>query len=229
MVSESISIPTLQANVSLKERTYEVLKDSIREMNIYAPDAQLRLDERKLSDRLGISRTPLREALVRLEQEGLVRIVPRRGIFIVRKTKREILEIIVVWAALESMAARLATQTASDGDIASLRGMVAGFEGESVAAHIDEYSEQNIAFHQALIQMSGCRLLAESTDQLFLHVRAIRAQTIGEADRAIRSIIDHTHIIEAIEARDTDLAESLAREHALNLADHIDRNVTYLD
>ncbi len=229
MASPTISITPLEANVSLKDRTYEVLKDSICAMNIYAPDAQLRLDERQLSERLGISRTPLREALVRLEQDGLVRIAPRRGIFILRKTKREVLEIIVVWAALESMAARLVTRDAPDRDIASLRGMVAGFEGGSVQAHIDEYSEQNIAFHQALIQMSGCRLLVETTDQLFLHVRAIRAQTIGEADRANRSIIDHTHIIEAIEARDTELAEKLVREHALNLADHIDRNVTYLD
>ena len=82
-------------------------------MNIYADDAQLRLDERDLSQRFGVSRTPLREALAQLDQEGLVRIVARRGIFIVRKTKAEILDMITVWAALESMAARLATQHAS--------------------------------------------------------------------------------------------------------------------
>ncbi len=229
MESPELSIPPLEANVSLKDRTYSALKNAICRMNIYAPDAQLKLDERQLSLQLGISRTPLREALVRLEQEGMVAIVPRRGIMILRKTKKEILELIVVWAALESMAARLATQNASAEDIGALRSMTSGFEGAAADARIDEYSERNIEFHQAILRMSGCDLLVETADRLFLHVRGIRAQTIGEGDRAARSVIDHTHIIEAIEARDTDLAERLVREHALTLADHIDRNVSYLD
>lgn len=228
-MSSQLSIPTLQANVSLKEKTYEILKDAICKMNIYAPDAQLRLDERQLSLQLGISRTPLREALVRLEQEGLVNILPRRGIFIVRKTKREIVELVIVWAALESMAARLATLHASDEEIASLRRMFPSLSAGGQPANIDEYSERNIEFHQTILKLAGCGLLVDMADQLFLHVRSIRTQTIGEADRATRSVKDHRQIIEAIEARDTDLAERLVREHALDLAEHIDKNVSYLD
>ena len=228
-MNNQLSIPALQANVSLKEKTYEILKDAICKMNIYAPDAQLRLDERQLSDQLGISRTPLREALVRLEQEGLVEIRARRGIYIVRKTKKEILDLIVVWAALESMAARLATQHASDEDIAALRSMFPAFDAEGQPANIDEYSERNIRFHQAILKLGGSQLLVDMADQLFLHVRSIRAQTIGEADRATRSVKDHRQIVEAIEARNTDLAERLVREHALDLAKHIDKNVSYLD
>jgi len=228
-MTSQLSIPVLQANVSLKERTYEILKDAICKMNIYAPDAQLRLDERQLSEQLGISRTPLREALVRLEQEGLVNIIPRRGIFIVRKTKKEIVELVIVWAALESMAARLATQRASDEELASLRRMFPSFSTGDQPANIDEYSERNIEFHQAILKLGGCQLLVDMANQLFLHVRSIRAQTIGEADRATRSIKDHRQIIEAIEARDTELAEHLVREHALDLAQHIDKNVAYLD
>lgn len=228
-MSSQLSIPTLQANVSLKEKTYDILKDAICKMNIYAPDAQLRLDERQLSEQLGISRTPLREALVRLEQEGLVDILPRRGIFIVRKTKREIVELVIVWAALESMAARLATEHASDEEITSLRRMFPSLSAGGQPANIDEYSERNIEFHQTILKLAGCRLLVDMADQLFLHVRSIRTQTIGEADRATRSVKDHRQIIEAIEARDTELAEHLVREHALDLAEHIDKNVTYLD
>lgn len=228
-MSSQLTIPVLQANVSLKEKTYDILKDAIGKMNIYAPDAQLRLDERQLSEQLGISRTPLREALVRLEQEGLVNIIPRRGIFIVRKTKREIVELIIVWAALEGMAARLATQNASDESIAELRSMFPSFSAGNDPANIDEYSERNIEFHQTILRLGGCDLLVDMADQLFLHVRSIRTQTIGEADRATRSVKDHRQIIEAIESRDADLAARLVREHALALAEHIDKNVTYLD
>ena len=198
-------------------------------MNIYAEDAQLKLDERQLAEQLKISRTPIREALARLEQEGLVTVVPRRGVYIVRKTKEEILEMITVWAALESMAARLITLNASNEKIATLRTLFSSFENEQVQAHIDEYSDRNIEFHQTILEMSGCTLLKRTAEGLFLHMRGIRARTIGEKDRAKRSIIDHIHIIEALEQRDTELAERLVREHTLNLAAHVEKHVNYLN
>ena len=80
----------IDSNFSLKDHIYEVLKDGITSMNIYAEDAELKLDERQLSEQLRISRTPIREALARLEQEGLVRIMPRKGVMIVRKSVDEI-------------------------------------------------------------------------------------------------------------------------------------------
>jgi DNA-binding GntR family transcriptional regulator len=211
------------------DRAIESLKQAITSMNIYAEDAELRLDERELSERLAISRTPIREALARLEQEGLVRIVPRKGVYIVRKTKREILEMITVWAALEGMAARLITLHASDAEIASLRELFATFDDDEIKAHIDEYSETNIKFHQTILSLSKCELLKQIADGLFIHMRSIRARTIGEKNRADRSIVDHLHIIEALEARDTELAERLAREHTMDLAAHVERNVDYLD
>ena len=108
----------INQDFSLKGHIYDVLKQGIMAMNIYAKDAELRLDERQLSEQLQISRTPIREALARLEQEGLVRIAPRKGVFILRKSVGEILEMIIAWAALESMAARLATERAGDAEIA---------------------------------------------------------------------------------------------------------------
>ena len=87
--------------------------------DIYAHREEIRLDERQLSQAARrVSRTPIREAMTLLEQEGFLRTVPRRGVFIVRKTKKQIIEMIEMWAALESMAARLATINASDADIA---------------------------------------------------------------------------------------------------------------
>ncbi len=210
---------------SLKVKAYEALKAAIMQLNIYAPDAELRLDERALSARFGVSRTPLREALSQLDQEGLVHIVARRGIYIVRKTKAEILEMITVWAALESMAARLATKEASDEELAGLHDLVDSFSGDALAQKLGEYSDANIQFHQAIIGLSKCRLLDQMTERLFFHVRAIRQRTIVERDRARRSIVDHKEIVAALEARDTERAERLVREHTLKLRDHVDRFV----
>lgn len=214
------------ADLSLKARAYDALRSAIMRMNIYAPDAELRLDERDLSLRFGVSRTPLREALAQLESEGLVRIVPRRGIYIVRKTKAEILDMITVWAALESMAARLATSVASEAEIQRLHPLVDTFSTDEVAAKMGEYSDANIAFHQAIIGLGKCPLLAELTDDLFFHVRAIRQRTIFEQDRARRSILDHKQIVAALEQRDADRAERLVREHTLRLRTHVERYVT---
>src|SRR5262245_11043558 len=220
-----LKITPIGEGLSLKARAYEALKAAITNMNIYADDAELRLDERDLSQRFGVSRTPLREALAQLDQERLVKIVARRGIFIVRKTKAEVLDMITVWAALESMAARLATKEASARELAGLHALVDQFSQDKIAAKMGEYSDANIKFHQAIIGLSKCLLIAEITDGLFFHVRAIRQRTIFEADRAKRSIVDHKEIVAALEGRDTDRAERLVREHTLRLRDHVDRHV----
>jgi len=158
-----------------------------------------------------------------------VRSEPRRGVYVVRKSKREVIELITVWAALESMAARLITEHASDQEIASLRQMFATFDDGAVRAHLDEYSQLNIEFHQTIIRMSGNAALINVAENLFTHMRMIRRKTIGEKDRADRSIRDHMSIIESLEARDTLRAETLVRDHALGLAEHVAKYADYLD
>src|SRR5215207_9760177 len=123
-----LKIAPLETTVSLRTLAYEAIKKAIMEMDIYGHPYEIRLDERQLSQDLGVSRTPIREALTLLEQEGFVRSMPRRGIFVVRKSKREIIEMIQVWAALESMAARLIAQKATDAEIAELRQLFHDFE-----------------------------------------------------------------------------------------------------
>ena len=155
--------------------------------------------------------------------------IPRRGAFVARKTKKEVLEMITVWAALESMAARLITENASAAEIATLREMFSSYDDDgAVQARIDEYSESNVSFHQALFRLSHCDLLSKTTENLFLHMRSIRMRTIAEKDRASRSIIDHMDIIEALEARDTELAERLVRQHSLDLGRHVEEFVDWL-
>src|ERR1700747_3159499 len=112
--SPILDVPRLDTCTPFRKEAYAALKRAITAMDIYDHAHEIRLDERRLSEGLGVSRTPIREAMTLLEQEGFVRTPPRRGIFVVRKTQREIVEMITVWAALESMAARLATLHASD-------------------------------------------------------------------------------------------------------------------
>lgn len=214
---------------SFKRKAYAALKSVIVSMDIYRSRTDIRLDERALAQEFGISRTPVREALAQLEREGFVRSVPRRGIYITRKNKREVIEMITAWAALESMAARLITQSAASDDIAMLRQMFVSFGAAVEHAKIDEYSEVNIDFHQAIIRMSGNQVLIDLAENLFTHMRMIRRKTIVEKDRIARSIRDHMQIIAALEARDATHAEQLVRDHALGLAEHVEKYADYLD
>jgi DNA-binding GntR family transcriptional regulator len=224
-----LEIEPFDTSFSFKNKAYAALKNVIVSMDIYRSRSDIRLDERRLAHDFGISRTPVREAMAQLEREGFVRSVPRRGVYIVRKTKKQVIEMITAWAALESMAARLITENASDDDVATLRRMFATFEGGKIHARLDEYSEVNIEFHQTIIRMSGNSVLISLAENLFTHMRMIRRKTIGEQDRADRSIRDHMNIIEALEARATERAEDLVRSHALGLAAHVARHADYLD
>jgi len=227
--SPPLALQPIATGASLRDQAYAALKQAIMDADIYAHRDEIRLDERQLSQALGVSRTPIREAMTLLEQEGFLRTVPRRGGYIVRKTKKQIIEMIEMWAALESMAARIATLHAPDREIAALRDMFDEFRNATPAEHIHEYSDANIAFHQAIIRLSGSHLMGKTIEDLFIHVRAIRRMTISQRDRAARSIIDHMRIIEALEARDTELAERLVRQHSLDLAAHVERHCDFLD
>ena len=225
MQQTQLKIASLVDGQSLKALTYAALRTAITKMSIYDSEAELRLDERDLSQRFGVSRTPLREALAQLQQEGLVRIEPRRGIFIARKTKAEILDMITVWAALESMAARMATAKASNDELSGLHALVHSLSSGDVADRVSEYSDANISFHQSLIGLAQSPLITSISDGLFFHVRAIRQRTIFERDRARRSIVDHREIVTALQVRDAERAERLVREHTLRLRDHVEQFV----
>ncbi|HEY8288608.1 MAG TPA: FCD domain-containing protein, partial [Acetobacteraceae bacterium] len=110
---------------------------------------------------------------------------------------------------------------------ADLRTLVEAFQDP--AEHIEEYSEANMAFHKAIIRLGGIELMSSLTDTLFIHMRAVRAVTMTQDNRARRSIVDHRNILETLEARDPDKAERLVREHTMGLAAHVERHGGFLD
>ena len=220
-MSNQLKLSPVDGTFGLKEHIYGVLKRSIMDLDIYDPATNLRMDERTLADQLGISRTPIREAITRLEQEGFVEIQARRGVFIKRKSLEEILEMITVWAALESMAARLACTQASDEEISALRVLGTRYDSDHAKANLSEYSEANIEFHLCILGLSKCTMLQEIAEGLFTHLKAVRRRGLADTARADRSVVDHMQIVEAIEARDADLASTLVRVHTLRLHDYI--------
>jgi len=228
VATRDMHLSPIDANVVLKDKVYEALRSAIISMDIYSENTDTKLDERRLAKELGVSRTPIREAFTRLEQEGLVRMVPRRGTFVIRKSKQDILQVICVWGALESLAARLGCVHASDGEIAELRKIFVNLdEPARMQAAIDEYSDENIRFHQSIIRLGKCELLSQIAEGLFIHMHAIRARSLREKDRVSDSIVDHLNIIEAMEQRDAELAAELVREHTIHLAEHVKEFVNW--
>jgi len=160
------------------------------DMDIYSEETNLRLDERQLAEQLQISRTPIREALARLEREGFVEIRPRKGVFVRPKTLPEVLEIVVVWAALESMAARLVTKVATDKEISTLRILGVKHSSDSNRADLEEYSEANIKFHQRILEAIENRegelaamLVHDHTMKLHEHIKTNWQELQGGQDK----------------------------------------------
>jgi DNA-binding GntR family transcriptional regulator len=213
--------PTNARNVS--DHAYVLVKGVIADTEIYNRGQELRLDERELGIKLGVGRAQICEALSMLEQEGYLRASHGGDVYIVRRPKREIIEIIQMWAALESLAVRLAALRAEDAQIAALRRLFDEFQNPAALEHLDRYSRVNIAFHESLIALSGSQTLVDEIGRHYIHVRAIRRATITQFGHATCSIVDHLKIIEALERRETEVAERLSLEHTLDLTSHVER------
>ena len=231
--ASSLRLPVLAIEASLASRAYDTLREAIAEMPIYdGTDDDIRLDERALAERLGISRTPVRAALQRLETEGVVQSIPRRGIYVVRKTKAEIIEVILASAALEGMAARLAAERASDRELEAVLDRFPAFRPGAIVtvgeSEIGDYSAINLEFHQQIVDLARSELFSGHISRLKIHMRAIRQRTIGDDSRRSHSASDHAAIMAALCDRDADRAEELVRRHAISLAEHVRDNVTYL-
>jgi DNA-binding GntR family transcriptional regulator len=218
----SLGLASIGQTVSLREQAYDSIKRSILAMDLYDGSAQVRLHEHQIAQDLGISRTPVREALTLLEREGFVCTVPRRGLFVTRKTKREIVEMITVWAALEGLAAHAAARHARDADLRELGKAFQDFDRSTLPDRFNAYEEADLDFHQTIIRLGGCGLMVEMTANLFIHIRALRSTFLHRPGRIEDSMREHAGIIAALQARDADQAAILVRDHALGLVAHVE-------
>ncbi|MFC7475140.1 GntR family transcriptional regulator [Dankookia sp. GCM10030260] len=199
--------------LSLAERAYRRLRDSIVQGTLVAGS---RISERSLASALGISAQPVREALRRLEQDGMVVTLPRRGTVVAEFGPDRQAEMGRIRAALEGAAAALAAQGADDAALAALEAQLQAMRDATAAGRPEQVSEANERFHGLIHRATGNVFLMRSLAALrafdhFGRVRALNA-TPQELPRALR---EHAGILAALQARDPDAAETRMRAHVL--------------
>ena len=198
----------------LKSQVYEILREMVGNMDIYSTPEPPRLDERKLADELGVSRTPVREALIRLEKEGLVEIIPRRGMRVVPISTEDMREIYEVITCLEAKAAeRLASRKPSAEELAPMIEAQEAMEDALDRGDLDAWAAADERFHRHLLELSGNRRLAQMAFAVFGQIHRARMVTLRMRPLSRQSNKDHRALIEAALAGDAETAYRVHYEH----------------
>jgi len=203
------------SKTSLRDEVYESVRSRVLGM-VGQIDAPVRVREEELAKQLGVSRTPVREAFLRLGEEGILNIQPRKGALLMPVTRQEYLEWLKLREELEAFAAKEAALNASQRDVDALRAIFAPFTEANLDERVAEYAAANVAFHQAIIKLAANSLL-EKVWKSFGHKQMLRTKTIERLNRARCSLREHHALIDAIEARNAALAAELARQHVHGL------------
>ena len=173
------------------------------------------LNSVELARRFKTSRTPTREAVVILEKEGLVEILPRRRPRVADLSIAEIREIYRVRAAMLGLIAAEVVRLATDAEIAELRVILGAMERAAGAGDRDGYYWGNVGFHERFADMAHNRTLQRILETLVLRSLRLRRLTLSQSDRMARSVADHMRLVGALEDRDAELASALIKANVL--------------
>jgi DNA-binding GntR family transcriptional regulator len=195
---------------TLRNRTYDALLALILSGELPAGSA---LDERALTERLGVSRTPFREAVAMLAREGLVDIRPYRGFAVHLPDPKEIDDLYQLRRVLESFAVRLAVEHISNADIAQLEKVLDAAVAALGAGDIEEYGVHDARFHGRLAELSGNDPLIETLERLSLRIQMGRTAANRVAHFAQDAATERDAILAALRARDADRAAELMDAH----------------
>lgn len=206
---------------SLGSRVFQKIRDNILN-GTYKENDELR--ETAIGKELGVSRTPVREALRQLELEGLVTIVPNRGAYVSGISHKDIWDIYKIRSMLEGLCARWAAEHITEEQLDQLEESLllsefqmkkeSGFSTEQVAA-LDG------RFHAVLYEASGSRMLKHVLTDFHNYVQRARKSSIVSEERARKSIREHRQILRAIKDRDAEMAEQLANEHIIHVMQNL--------
>lgn len=195
---------------TIKGRAYEHIRRSILDSTIAVGTA---LSEYKLAEEIGVSRTPVREALKRLEQEGLVRSVARRGTFVADLTVRDIVEIYQVRIQLEGLAARAAAERMDPARVDELIAELDKAEKQLRQGRLESAREHDRRLHKNIIESTSNGRLAQILATLEDQVHRIRQRAMSHTPRVPTSLAEHRAVLQAIKERDGPAAEKAMRDH----------------
>jgi len=211
--SPAMTNPSVAALVHerLGERVYRSIRDLIRSQ-AYPPGSKLNVE--RLCRDLGVSRTPVWDAMRRLESEGLVSTVPRHGVFVLNYGVERIRDLFAVRGALEGLAARQAAQHLDGAARAELEAVVARLGRTAREKDAEEYSRAAIAFHDGVLAASRNHVLGRLLENVYAQILVLRLRSLYLPERLQSSLAEHREIFEAVVSGDADRGERLARAHA---------------
>ncbi|MBO4948199.1 MAG: GntR family transcriptional regulator [Peptococcaceae bacterium] len=200
----------------LRDVVFETLRDAIIKQVLKPGE---RLMEIQLADEMGVSRTPVREAIRKLELEGLVVMVPRKGAYVAGVSMKDIHEVYEVRAALEMLAVSLAAERITDEELDALERQV--LRESEAEANADEHSLDNIiyidsSFHDIIYQAAHNQRLVQFVNILQEQLQRFRAASLSRPGRSKTALEEHKQIVEALAERNGELAAKLAKEHIDN-------------
>jgi DNA-binding GntR family transcriptional regulator len=196
--------------INVSEAAYSAVKQVLLS-NMYAPGD--RVDIEQLCKDLEVSRTPVFDALNRLEVEGLVEIVPRRGVYLVTLSEEKASELYVAREALETMVTRLAASYITDKQIEILRKCLDQQSEFLERANTEGYASATIKFHNTIVEAAQNKTLQRLLNTVYSQMEALRLRTLYLPKRLRKSFAEHQKIFQALVRRDPDYAERVARDH----------------
>ena len=212
---------------NLRDQVYDIVKEMII-MREIKPDEKI--NEEQLAERLRVSRTPIRETLCRLENEGIVRVIPRRGAFVVEQRKERVVEILQVREVLEGLVARLVAQNGDEKDLGRLRKCLERISSvPEEHGHLQKYTNADVEFHALLLDASNNFMLQNMMGIVNAHLQIIRLRTVALPGRAKRTVEEHYRVLEAIEKGDARAAERLMRKHIESVRNSAIRNIELME
>lgn len=195
----------------------EIVGDAIRQAILdgtFSPGE--RLMEIQLADEMGVSRTPVREAIRRLEMEGFVVMIPRRGTYVADISIRDIAEIYEIRISLDILAAGLAAERITDEEIEELNRLLVEIAGHVKRGDMERIVEADTAFHDVLYKASRNKRLKNTINNLREQLTGIRGRSLSQPGRLAKTAEEHRVLVECIAARDVEGAQEAARVHIEN-------------
>lgn len=203
---------------SLRGRIYQQLRNDILSGKY---EAKTELREVALGEEMGVSRTPVREALRQLALEGLVEILPNKGAYVIGISDKDIYDIYVIRSLLEGMCARWATEYIKKNQIEEMEESVLLSEFYLNKGDYDQVYKMDGRFHEMLYEASNSKILNHVLSDFHCYVQQARRQSISKENRAFQSLDEHRAILETIKNKDGDLAEKLTTQHIKNTIENI--------